>query len=576
MYLRKDFQCQICFKILKEPTFLPCKCTNICREHIDELIKKSRKKSHSHKCNKCHKKFKHDDMFIENLTFKHLMDTYCYLSDEELEIKMNLEKTLLQLETLILNLNQVIFQFSVTQYDHFLNMRRDIDVKREILIEQAFKRSITEGERQSILRDLNSKSENTLNKCNLIEMNFRQNFNRIKPKFVVFNIENEQNRMDILLRDPNLNLNSMQELQLKYERHIKQLKERLDLFELFHYDLNRNKFHTNFDDLKFDSFGRLDTFDEFINPLNEKILNLIASSFEREHPNVIVWNLNTNSSIKSLEGHTSGILCLILYGEEKLITGSRNPDNTIKIWNLRDGLCLKTLQGHAQSVCSIILLRKYEQLVSGSSDNTIKLWDLSTYECILTLNSHESTITCLAQFPNEFIVSGSMDCSIKVWDLTLNECLKTLFGHVDGVQCLKSLSNYMLATGSCDKTIKIWNCSSGECVRTLCGHTHFIQCLELTRYNELISCARDHTIRIWNLSEGKCIQIFDEHTDVVWCIRMDLNGEKLKRGSNGRFFSGSQDGTIKIWDLDSFECIQTINTNFPIFRLEFFKGVCKL
>jgi WD40 repeat protein len=133
----------------------------------------------------------------------------------------------------------------------------------------------------------------------------------------------------------------------------------------------------------------------------------------------------------------------------------------------------------------------------------------------------------------------------------------------------------MLATGLCDKTIKIWNCSSGECVRKLYGHMHFIQCLELTRYNELISFSRDHTFRIWNLSEGKCIQIFDEHTDVVWCIRMDLN-EKLKRGSNGRFFSGSQDVTIKTRDLDSFECIQTINAYFSIFRLEFFKGVCKL
>ena len=142
MFLRKDFQCQICLKILKEPTFLPCKCINICREHIDELIKKSKKKSHSLKCNKCHKNFKHeetfDDMFIENLTIKHLIDTHSYLSDEELELKMNLEKTLSQLETLILNLNQVLFQFSITQYDHFLNMRRDIDVKREILIEQAF------------------------------------------------------------------------------------------------------------------------------------------------------------------------------------------------------------------------------------------------------------------------------------------------------------------------------------------------------------------------------------------------------------------------------------------------------
>ena len=579
MNLKKDFQCKICLKIYKEPTFLPCKCTSICREHIDELIHKSQKKSVSLKCSKCHKRFACESLQTSreiNQTLKLSIESYSYLSDGELLLKNNLETILLELEKLILSLNEVIFQFSIIQYDHFLNMRRDIDIKREILIEQAFKHNVTDdAQRKNILNNLNSNSEQMLTKCNLIEANFRKNFNQIKVDFIVFNIENERKRMNELLRDPYLNVDSMEELKLKYERYLKKMNERLASFELFHYDLNRNKFRTNFDDLTFDSFGRLELFDEFINPLNEKILNIVTTSFEREHTSVTVWNLNTKSAIKSLHGHSSGILCLILYGVDKLITGSRNPDNSIKIWSLTNGICLNSLNGHMQSVCCLILLKNCKQLASGSSDNTIKLWDLLTSECILTLNLHTSTITCLDQFPNELMVSGSMDSTIVVWDLTMNECLKTLFGHGDGVQCCKTLPNYMLATGSCDKTIKIWNCSNGECVKTLCGHSHFIQCLEVTRYNELISCSRDHTIRIWNLREAKCIQILTAHTDAVWCIRMDLS-EKLQRGSNGHFFSGSHDKTIKIWNLDSFECVQTLNIDMPVFTLEFFAGVCKI
>ena len=48
----------------------------------------------------------------------------------------------------------------------------------------------------------------------------------------------------------------------------------------------------------------------------------------------------TQSCIKSLNGHEKGIKCLKLLDENKLASGSFQE---IKIWNINDGNCLKTL-----------------------------------------------------------------------------------------------------------------------------------------------------------------------------------------------------------------------------------------
>ena len=74
-----------------------------------------------------------------------------------------------------------------------------------------------------------------------------------------------------------------------------------------------------------------------------------------------------------LQLYTNDIECLIRYGEDKLISASR--DETIRVWNLVNGECEKTLRGHTNSVKCLKLL-KNGQLASGSVDSLIKIWSL--------------------------------------------------------------------------------------------------------------------------------------------------------------------------------------------------------
>ena len=59
----------------------------------------------------------------------------------------------------------------------------------------------------------------------------------------------------------------------------------------------------------------------------------------------MIWNLDTDECMATLQGHTYDILCLEKIDENRLAIGSL--DNTIRIWDSKNFVCLKILNGHS-------------------------------------------------------------------------------------------------------------------------------------------------------------------------------------------------------------------------------------
>ena len=60
--LKKEATCSKCLKILNKPVLLPCQCSSICHEHIDELKRVNIENSLT--CQQCTKTF-----YLKNATF---------------------------------------------------------------------------------------------------------------------------------------------------------------------------------------------------------------------------------------------------------------------------------------------------------------------------------------------------------------------------------------------------------------------------------------------------------------------------------------------------------------------------
>jgi WD40 repeat protein len=187
-----------------------------------------------------------------------------------------------------------------------------------------------------------------------------------------------------------------------------------------------------------------------------------------------IWDLGYGNEL-TLKGHRGWIYDLVVIPEEQRTNqswlASCSSDKKIKIWS-NQGDCLKTLKGHTNGIICLCLLYN-GNLASGSLDKTIKIWTLELETCILTLKGHKRGVTSLVTNKTRELFSASIDGQIKIWNLEMNVCLKTLEGHIGSVRNLKLWKDYLISCSS-DKTMKIWNLKRGECERTFFGHTDVI------------------------------------------------------------------------------------------------------
>ena len=80
-----------------------------------------------------------------------------------------------------------------------------------------------------------------------------------------------------------------------------------------------------------------------------------------------------------LTGHSDWVWCLGLEKNGELISAS--DDRAIKLWNLETNTCIKTLFCHHGG---IVTIKNYQDnmLISCSLDKTIRLWNLDKGLCV--------------------------------------------------------------------------------------------------------------------------------------------------------------------------------------------------
>ena len=165
---KSRFICAFCDKILKEPRTLKCiQCNEtqiICNDHFH---------SNEIKCIKCQKIIPNEPQtFPDDLDQCQIIERQIS-EDEHLTTYESQCKALMDsyLESIINYSNELEVkanEFSLKQYEHFFNLKNEIDINRETLIEEIYKNESMD--RQTILLDELHKSS-----ANLIEQIEKKN-----------------------------------------------------------------------------------------------------------------------------------------------------------------------------------------------------------------------------------------------------------------------------------------------------------------------------------------------------------------------------------------------------------------
>jgi WD40 repeat protein len=451
---------------------------------------------------------------------------------------MTLENKITLLGTFLNSFTDKSKEFLLVQANHFENIRREIDIKRETLFKLIYETEKYDGKvLNQMIESINRESAQMIAKTEIIENSFRNNFVHFKSNLINGTTETLIQKFKDK-ESPNL-------VETEYEEKIEEFKNILKNFRLFEIDLFRNKFKPYEIISSFAiNLGFLYLFNDFIQ-YPSAIRNVVVSYLDSNRIDIL--NLNLNVILKSFIGHKETISYMCLLDENKLLSASLDHKDNIIMWDLESGNLLKKFLNHSEPVTCLKILSD-GHFASGSFDQSIKVWNVNENEtCVFTLKGHSKRVSCLEWHKEKNILSsGSYDFTVRLWDFSQKKCLKILRGHTSYVTCLreiqKSIEDILLASGSADGFIRIWNILNGDCIKQIkyC-HEGWINTLELDACNRLISCG-DKSIRVWDSSTYECVLEMNGHFDLVNFFSVNKISGQLVSSSHM---------CIKIWDMNS-------------------------
>ena len=129
----------------------------------------------------------------------------------------------------------------------------------------------------------------------------------------------------------------------------------------------------------------------------------------------IIWDLETQSMITTLEGHERFCQYTEFSPSGKFILTS-SIDNSARIWNSVSLDHVTTVKQPSWVTCATFSHNE-QLLATCSKDKLVRLWDTNTWHEICAMAGHESEIRMVSFSPDDkFLASGALDQTIRIWD----------------------------------------------------------------------------------------------------------------------------------------------------------------
>ena len=215
-----------------------------------------------------------------------------------------------------------------------------------------------------------------------------------------------------------------------------------------------------------------------------------------------VWNFDDKSACV-LRGHSDWVNSVKIDSASRTVF-STSDDSTVKIWDLETNSCLKTLDGHVGQVQQVILLpRDYEPEDEDDADDHDGSCSSVSAQSLPPSPADQITEPFGPAFapgtdrpkPPQYILTSALDSTIRLWDTHTGKSIRTYFGHVEGVWALAA-DTLRVVSGAQDRTVKVWD-GKGRCERTFTGHAGPVTCIGLSD-SRMCSGGEDSEVRMYS------------------------------------------------------------------------------
>lgn len=289
--------------------------------------------------------------------------------------------------------------------------------------------------------------------------------------------------------------------------------------------------------------------------------------------------MNETALVKTLEGHTDGVLTLAFSPCGKFLA-TAGEDNTIRLWDIPDGIEIQSIEAHEGDVRAVAFSPDGDIFASASWDKTVKIWKTADCSTIAEADSHEAPVNALAFAPDgKLLYSGSDDTTIKVFGCpgcSLKTTLKPEIGDIKalavspsgllaiggtelqllapGGEMLKDNDSYIygvrslafspdgkrlaVATGM-EKRLEIWDTEKLEEAGSV-KDSDWVNCAAFTPDGKYVVTGGT-AVKVWDPATGACLKTFEGHADEIYSVDISPDGKYIASASN--------DKTVKLWSL---------------------------
>jgi WD40 repeat protein len=224
-----------------------------------------------------------------------------------------------------------------------------------------------------------------------------------------------------------------------------------------------------------------------------------------------VFDLKTGRRSATLRGPArTNALCTAISADGKIVAGGFTTKEVV-LWNLNSGKPLRTLRGHTSGVIALAFSPDGKQLASGGQDNSIRLWDVATGRAQRTLTAKDasSPVTCVVYNPDgSRLASVNSGDQPQFWDPGTGRQLLSLGG--DEVLsyrfvCL-SADGRRLATASFDPVkmkwlVVLWDPATGRRLASAEDGDGQVNAVAFTPDGATLVSSGGKTIKLWDITQ---------------------------------------------------------------------------
>jgi WD40 repeat protein len=247
---------------------------------------------------------------------------------------------------------------------------------------------------------------------------------------------------------------------------------------------------------------------------------------------VSVWDARGGHNLRNSTGILVGKMRVY---DGNIIVGLNTTSDNIQVWDLNSGSPLRSLQGHEGRIRDLALADTY--LASISLDNNVRLWDYHSGDALHTLVPDSSASDGLqAVALNLARVAAASGARIFLWNTISGKEMRTW--DAKGVVRILALSNSGKLAGALENNhdIMVWNSENATLLHTLRGHEGTITALAVND-SHLVSASADGTIKVWDLNRGSLQNSLSGHSGKITAVA--LQGTHI--------LSGGEDKTVRLW-----------------------------